>query len=46
MTQQILDWFLPGRAGGRVRALRPITPLPLTLDPEDIERLRALGYVE
>ena len=30
----------------RVRALRPITPLPLTLDPEDIERLRALGYVE
>ncbi len=30
----------------RTRQIRAVTPLPLSLDPEDIERLRALGYVE
>lgn len=28
------------------RQTRDVTTLPLTLDPDDIERLRALGYVE
>ena len=28
------------------RRTQDVTTMPLTLDPEDIERLRALGYVE